>query len=47
MSLVAFLLKNWNSPIHPPIAKTDSAADISFASRILKLVGERLWWNHI
>ena len=46
-SLVAFHLKNSSCPIHPPITvpKTESTASVPFVCS--KLLGERLWWNHI
>ena len=50
MSLVESLLKNLSCPIHPPITKrkrTPPQIFPLFALRILKLVGKRLWWNHI
>ena len=48
-SLVVFLLKNWSCPIGPLITiRKLILLQIfpKFVSRILKLVGERLWWNH-
>ena len=45
MSLVAFLLKNSNSPIHPAVAirkLTPAQIFPMFVLRILKLVGKRL-----
>ena len=48
MSLAAFLLKNSNRPIHPPITTrklTPLQIFPLFVLRLLKLVGERLWWN--
>ena len=48
-SLVVFLLKNWSCTIGPLITiRKLILLQIfpKFVSRILKLVGERLWWNH-
>ena len=48
-SLVVFLLKNWSCQIHPLITIRKLILlqiFLLFVSRILKLVKERLSWNH-
>ena len=47
--LVALLLENWSCPIDPLITirkLTLPQIFPLFVSRILKLLGDRLWWNH-